>query len=137
MCANDWLKKKWDFSSSAVIIIQSKNCKLGFLKLFENLLFNVIAPFYLKLQKFICVWLHLIKLLLYHKKQWPLINHIAPGKISTKFPIEKMTPTFVWDMQSRFQIKYVLFDLKPDHIYLKITERAPTIQDSLVDFRSN
>ena len=31
---------------------------------------------------------------------------------------------------------YVLFDQKPVHFYLKITERAATIQVSLVDFRS-
>ena len=56
MGANDWLNKKWDFSSSAVIIIQSKNCKLGFLKLFENLLFNVIAPFLFKVTEiYLCM----------------------------------------------------------------------------------
>ena len=31
---------------------------------------------------------------------------------------------------------YVLFDQKPVHLYLKITERAATIQVSLGDFRS-
>ena len=39
-------------------------------------------------------------------------------------------------MWSSFQIKYVLFDLKPAHFYLKIMERTNTIQVSLVDFRS-
>ena len=34
-----------------------------------------------------------------------------------------------------FKFRYVLFDLKPVHFYLKITERADTIQVSLVDFR--
>ena len=36
----------------------------------------------------------------------------------------------------RFQIKYVLFEIKPAYFYLKITERAPTTQVSWVDFRS-
>ena len=36
--------------------------------------------------------------------------------------------------ESRFPIEYILFDLKPIHFYLKISEQADTIQDSLVDF---
>ena len=51
-------------------------------------------------------------------------------------PLFDLSNLYLRRSQSPFQIKYVLFNLKPVNFFLKITERAATIQVSLVDFRS-
>ena len=95
---------------------------------FETIDWNLyLQPFSFQLWIMIIIVAFTFALVIYGIQWTHLLNKPVGG-----FPIEIETQI----SKSRFQIKYVRFDLKPFNFYRKITERANTIQDCLVDFRS-
>ena len=77
---------------------------------------------------------HFVSVTFWIHSKGPSKNKKLP--IQTGFPCLKLRSHFQGTIQSRFQTKYVLFDLKPFNFYRTSTKRANIIQYSLVDFRS-